>query len=78
MSDTTPVDIAVAAVERYKQQRLQRAGCQRGGHNPDKCLRHSGAWPEDERACNVVLSILGYPARRYLGDGRAEGAPVSI
>lgn len=52
-----------------------KAGCRRGEYDRDWCVTHMNDWPYDERACDTVRQILGFPRRRYLGDGRAAGLP---
>lgn len=53
------------------------AGCRRGSYDYDLCVAHGRSpWPYDEQACMTALQVLGYPARQWLGDGRARGKPV--
>ena len=76
MAEMSTVEMVREAEQAFIARRVARAGCQRDGYNVDRCRAHGKAyWPYDERACNMVLTVLGVPLRHALGDGRAEGDP---
>lgn len=59
------------------EELIRNAHCTRGTYNPDYCPTHKcPRYPYDEQVCGVVLAILGYKPRVYLGDGRARGNPI--